>query len=319
MSILQIGLASLVLFVIVVLLAWALGMKGLPNAAIAVPDRDPGSAIRDLALGDVRDTARVVQLGQLDPKVDESSGVAVSRRFPEVMWTHNDGGPGRVHAVRKDGTLVATVEVAGVEAEDWEDIDLAACPEDGPGDRDCLYLGDIGDNGADREEYAVDILPEPDPATETRVDLLRRVPFRYPDGSADAEALAVDPAGRVLVITKGSDGAARLYRLSAAPDTSGAAAVRRAVLVGTLSLDVAAPRDRITGAAISPDGTRLAVRNHHAVYLLSLDRPLGAPVVCEIGLQQPQGEAIDFLNARMVILTSEQQGGRAPIVRLRCP
>jgi hypothetical protein len=151
------------------------------------------------------------------------------------------------------------------------------------------------------------------------VSTLRRVRFTYPEGPADAEALALGPDGALLLITKGSDGAARLYRLAMDPDTSTEQAPRRPTLIGPLALDMSATRDWITGAAVSRDGSRLAVRSHHAVYLLPLSRPLSAPVACEIGAIQPQGEAVDFLGADMLVLTSEAQGGRSPVIRLRCP
>lgn len=318
--ILRIGFATLGVFGSVVVLAWALGVEGLPQPVNGTGTDDAAESFTRLATGGVQDTARVVQLGQLDLKVAESSGVAVSRAFPEVLWTHNDGGRDvRLYAVRHDGTLVTSVAVEGLEVQDWEDIDLGPCPPDGPRDRDCLYVGDIGDNEATRPSYGIDIIPEPDPSVQSRVSPLRRVRFTYPDGPADAEALALGPNGGLLVITKGNDGTARLFRLSVAADTSATEGPRGAVLVGPLPLDVSATRDRITGAAISADGTRLAVRNHHAVYLFPLSRPLGAPVVCEIGIRQPQGEAVDFLRADMLVLTSEEEGGRSPVVRLRCP
>lgn len=318
--ILRIGFATVGAFAVVVVLARILGVDGLPRAPEPTDAGDAAESFSTLATGGVQDTARVVQLGQLDLKIRESSGVAVSRAHSEVLWTHNDGGGDvRLHAIRRDGTLIASLPVEAPGVQDWEDIDLGRCPEDGPSDRDCLYVGDIGDNQAARDGYAIDIVPEPDPSTASGVRPLRRVAFTYPDGPVDAEALALGPNGGLLLITKGNDGTARLYRLSTAPDTSSAPAPRKAELVGTLPLDVSAPRDRITGAAVSPDGSRLAVRNHHAVHLFSMRRPLGAPVVCEIGIRQPQGEAVDFLRSDMLILTSEEEGGRSPVVRLRCP
>lgn len=319
--ILLIGLAALGVFVLISLLAWGLGIDHVPRAADPTLGEDPAESFSRLTSGGVQDTGRVVTLGQLGTVLTESSGVAVSRAYPDVVWSHNDGAEGRLYALHTDGTLVASFDVGGG-VEDWEDIDLGACPADGPSERDCLYVGDTGDNAANRDGYAVDIVPEPDPSADASAVPLRRVRFVYPDGPADTEGLAVTPGGEALMVTKGSDGTARLYRLSMAPDSTPAAAegeVRAAVLVGALPLDVTASRDRITAAAVSPDGTLLAVRNHHAVYLFPLDRPLGAPVLCEIGAWQPQGEGMDFLADDMLILTSEQEGGRSPIVRLRCP
>jgi len=43
------------------------------------------------------------------------------------------------------------------------------------------------------------------------------------------------------------------------------------------------------------------------------------PVLCEIGMHRPQGEGVDLLDEKRLILTSEEEAGRAPVVRLRCP
>ena len=202
--------------------------------------------------------------------------------------------------------------------EDWEDIALGPCP--GPAaDRpagDCLYVADVGDNDAERDFMSIVVLREPDPTSPGTVPALGTIRFRYPDGPADTEALALSPGGDLLLITKGTDGSGRLYHVS--PDL-GQTDVRDAQLVGPLPTSTTGEGDWITGAAVSPDGRTLAIRNHHAVYLTQLTDPLGAPILCEIGLHQPQGEGIDYIDDRRLLLTSEEEGGRAPIVRLRCP
>ncbi len=319
-GIMLVGIGAIGLFAIVSLVAWALGIRGLPDPADPTLGGDAAASLGRLANGGVQDTARVVRLGELGADLDESSGLAVSRSRPGVVWTHNDGDDGRLYAIRTNGTTVGSVGVEGADIEDWEDMALARCPSDGPPRVDCLYLGDFGDNDDERDRYAIDIFAEPDPEQGGAVRPLRRVWFRYPDGPADTEALAVLNGEQALVATKGNDGSSRLYRVSLGASDDGADdGVRAATLVGSLPVVVDGSRERITGAALSPDGSTLAVRNHHAVYLFDVQRPLGSPVLCEIGAWQPQGEGLDFIRADMLILTSEQDEGRAPIVRLRCP
>lgn len=315
-----VGIGAIGLFAVVSLVAWALGIRGLPDPADPALGGDAAASLGQLTSGGVQDTARVVRLGELGADLDESSGLAVSRSNPGVVWTHNDGGDGRLYAIRANGTTVGSVGVEGLDIEDWEDMALSRCPADGPPRVDCLYLGDVGDNDDSRDRYAIDIFAEPDPAAGEPVRPLRRVWFRYPDGPADTEALAVVGGEQALLATKGNDGSSRLYRVSlSASDGGPDDDVRTATLVGALPVVVDGARERITGAALSPDGSTLAVRNHHAVYLFDVNRPLGAPILCEIGAWQPQGEGLDFLRPDMLILTSEQDEGRAPIVRLRCP
>src|SRR5262245_44719285 len=74
------------------------------------------------------------------PDVVESSGLAISRRTPGVLWTHNDSGSDAVlFAIDKDGRLLGRVRVP-VRTRDWEDVSAARCPSG-----DCLYIADIGD------------------------------------------------------------------------------------------------------------------------------------------------------------------------------
>lgn len=313
-----IGLGAIGLFAMVSILAWRFGIEDLPDPAEpTLGGSDAASSFSQLTSGSVLDTARVVRLGELGAELPESSGLAVSRARPELMWTHNDGDDGRLYAIRSDGTPVSSIEVSGVEIDDWEDIDLARCPADGPEDRDCLYVGDVGDNDASRDQYVIHIVPEPGVDAEARVPALRQVSFRYPEGPSDTEGLAVLDNGDALLFTKGNEGPSRMYRLSLAEGPEDE--VREATLVGSMPVVINSDRDRITAAAISPDESILAIRNHHAVYLFDMDRPLGAPLLCEIGALQPQGEALDFIQPSMLILTSEQVEGRSPIVRLRCP
>lgn len=315
-----VGFGAIGLFAIVSLVAWALGIRGLPDPADPTLGGDAAASLGQLASGGVQDTARVVRLGELGADLNESSGLAVSRSRPGIVWTHNDGDDGRLYAIQTNGTTVGSVAAEGIDIDDWEDMALTRCPPDGPSREDCLYLGDFGDNDADRDRYSIDIFVEPDPEQGGAVRPLRRVWFRYPDGPADTESLAVRDGEQALLVTKGEDGASRLYRLSlSAPDSASADSVRAATLVGSLPVVVDGTRERITAAALSPDGSTLAVRNHHAVYLFDVTRPLGSPVLCEIGAWQPQGEGLDFIRPNMLILTSEQEEGRAPIVRLRCP
>src|SRR5687768_9709307 len=58
-----------------------------------------------------------------DPALSEISGMAASRTFPGSFWTINDGGNGaRLHLMDGDGTFRASVDVAGVQNQDWEDL-----------------------------------------------------------------------------------------------------------------------------------------------------------------------------------------------------
>jgi hypothetical protein len=223
--------------------------------------------------------------------------------------------------VRSDGTLLGTWRVANVSVEDVEDIDSAPCPTDTSSN--CLYLADTGDNGRDRDEYAVYVVREPDLMAgggEQELPLVAALRYTYGDDSRDTEALAVLPDGTILVITKGQDEGAEIFRLPPLERTLPGAPTRTrpAESLGMLPIDVDRKRNRITAAAVSPSGRLLAVRSDSDVTMLELP---GRTVVtqCRFEGAGQQGEAIAFVDERTIMLTFEaDRTGRAPIVRARC-
>jgi hypothetical protein len=316
-TILRIGIVASVVAGALALGAWALGVDVEPENVEARESLDPPSALPD--------DARITVLGEMSDRIRESSGIAVSRQHDGVAWTHNDQGrEAQIFAIMYDGRLRSSLSVEGVELTDWEDISLAPCPVAVRADTQCLYIADTGDNAEKRPALSIEILPEPDPSQPHRsVRVAARLAVRYPEGPADTEAMAVTTQGDILLITKGMNGTATLYRVTAATVARATAQgaqheVYDAVRVGPLPLDVSTRVKRITGAAMSSDGRTLAVRSMTSIYLFDAGRPLSLPRLCEVGLRQPQGEALDFLDGTNLILTSERVGGTAPILRVRC-
>lgn len=141
------------------------------------------------------------------PRIDELSGLAVSRADPAVLWGHNDSGDGPVlYRIGPDGADLGAVTLREVRAVDWEDI--AAFEHGG---QPALLIADVGDNFAIRRFSTLYAVSDPgrtgDPA------LLWRLDFRYPDGSRDCEAVAVDPVDREILLVSKRDVPPRLYRL----------------------------------------------------------------------------------------------------------
>jgi hypothetical protein len=154
------------------------------------------------------DYATATSTGRVaDTSLEELSGLVVSRKNPGVLWAHEDSGnPAQLVALDTAGNTLATVDVAA-ENVDWEDLAVAPC-----GDDWCLWIGDIGDLGAGREDFALLRVTEPDLSTWAGEALVPDVfPFRYPDTPQDAEGLAVFADGTPLVVTKRSDATAGLY------------------------------------------------------------------------------------------------------------
>jgi dipeptidyl aminopeptidase/acylaminoacyl peptidase len=158
--------------------------------------------------------ADVVDLAS--PRIDELSGLAVSRADPTVLWGHNDTGAGPVlYRIGPDGADLGAVMLRDARAADWEDI--ASFDHRG---QPALLIADVGDNFAIRglsTLYAVS-----DPGRSGEPALLWRLDFRYPDGSRDCEAVAVDSVNREILLVSKRDVPPRLYRLPLPERTPGA-------------------------------------------------------------------------------------------------
>jgi hypothetical protein len=279
--------------------------------------------------------ARVLeQVGAVPDELRESSGVAVSRTQPGVLWSHNDSGDGPdLYAIDMSGKLLARITVSNAMARDWEDIAAGPCPAGGaaePSQAECLYVADTGDNNQVRREVTFYIVVEPKiggsdaPSTVAA----RSFNYRYPRGPADAEALAVRPNGDVTIVSKGRSGTIDFFSISAA-DVARALASGE-IITARASGNAGILPDQRTGrlataAAVAPDGMTLAVRTYYEIYFYGLVNDsggsrwhdLGRP--CALGDAEPQGEAIDYLDANTLVLTSERSRGRpGAIHRLRC-
>ena len=256
------------------------------------------------------------QLARLkDKAVKESSGLAASRRFPGVYWTHNDSGDGPfIYAFDTRGNGRGTWRVTGATANDWEDV--AAGPGPKP-DVSYLYIGDIGDNQSKRSEIVIYRVPEPELSKGTvskskaaATAASEAIRLRYPDGSHDAEALLVHPAtGNLYIITKTPFANPGIYEAAAPLALGSTITLNR---VGTLEVP-SLLGGIITGGAISPDGRRVVFCDYLQGYEAVLAEKKAAfntiwkEPLASISLgSRKQGEAITYrLDGKALLMTSE--------------
>ena len=258
-----------------------------------------------------------VLLGRLDPAVDESSGLAASRRNPGLLWTHNDSGDDPVvYCADRQARSCGTWRVTGATARDWEDAAVGPGPQPG---RSYLYLGDIGDNLRNLSQVVVYRVPEPAApaapgAGRGATEAAERIVLRYADGPHDAEALLVHPVtGDVYVVTK-------------EPLTAGVYKAAGGVLERIASLSVGI--GVVTGGDISPDGRRVALCTYASGFELTLP---GAPDAgFDAVWRQPlravdlptrtQGEAVAYrLDGNALLTTSEMPPAPLQEVERRTP
>jgi hypothetical protein len=239
-----------------------------------------------------------------DPRIDEASGLGISRLHPGVLYVQNDSGDAaRFFAVSAaTGRTRAILTVPGAANVDWEDLAVARV-----GGRSSVYLGDIGDNDAVRPEITVYRVAEPAAlraGPTTRPDVWR---LRYPTGPANAEALAVAPGGAAFIVTKSPAGRSEVYRLPARPDGERVQTLQP--VAAFTAPGVGAYERSVTGASFSADGTVFAVRTYTDAHLW---RVRGGDLAAAMRAAperlalppQPQGEGI-AVDATRLLLDSE--------------
>ena len=238
------------------------------------------------------------------PEIPESSGLAVSRRDPHLLWSHNDSGNDAIlFALARDGTLRGRVRVP-VRTIDWEDVSAAPCPP-----KDCLYIADIGDNRLRRPRVQIYRVPEPAPSdAETGVPEIFNA--TYVDGAHNAEAMFVVGAD-LFIVTRDRSGV--IYRSTLDGNTN-------LTLRPFRQLGLAA----VTDAETSRDGNFVVVRTSHEAVLYKTAYLIGGDTTPYLRipidrLKESQGEGV-ALDGAMLYLSSEgrpwNRAGR--LLTLKC-
>ena len=242
-------------------------------------------------------------------EINESSGLVASRRYPGILWTHNDSGDRpRFFAIDLEGRKQSEFVVRGASHVDWEDIAID--------DAGHLYLADFGNNRGDRRDLVIYRVREPDPSRAVgEVSVERAIRFRYADQSAyperdrhvfDAESL-VWQAGDLYVFTKHrTDTRSRIYRIPDDARASDASAEYAAQAIAELELGGRPARrtGNTTAADLREDGRLLALLTYSGILLYEPDERLapGGPIA-RIDLEwrrTGQVESIAFVGKALV-------------------
>jgi hypothetical protein len=259
-----------------------------------------------------------------DKSISESSGLAASRTTPGAYWTHNDSGDGPfIYAFDTHGDTLGIFRVTGAEARDWEDMATGPGPQP---NTSYLYLGDIGDNDAVRDEVVVYRVVEPTLTVVSRrtkdrpgsTEPAEAIRLRYPDGKHDAEALLVHPTtGNIYIVDKVPIANPTVYE-AVAPFTPGKVITMRRI--GEIHIP-SIFGGVVTGGSISPDGTSVALCDYFQGYEIVL--PAGRDfddiwkqkmTGFDLG-KRKQGESITYrLDGNALLATSE--GNQSPLIQV---
>lgn len=227
-----------------------------------------------------------------DPAVVESSGLALVDGL--VVTVNDSGDEARVFAVDP-----ATGETVGVTRWSAEPSDIEALAPAGDG---TVWVGDIGDNAADRDTISVARVPV------GRGQLTVEAPtyeLRYPRAPSDAEALLVHPGtGRLYVVTKGVFGGV-VYAAPVSLSTEVANPLRQ----------VGRAMPLVTDGAFLPDGEQVVLRDYGRAVVY--DFPSFEAVAEVVLPEQQQGEGIAATAQDQVLISSE--GQRAPVYDVTLP
>lgn len=238
-------------------------------------------------------TAQFETLGKLPAQIKESSGIELSTKQGHY-FTHNDANnKPNLYEINNKGKLVKTYTLK-LPNVDWEDL-----ARDDEGN---LYIADTGNNSNKRNELAV-----------YKVNLQSMQPtairFTYedqPKKSSKKDKVGFDSEaifwqnGQLYLITKDRNGSneARIYQL---PDEPGNHKARK---IGAIKM-----KEPVTGAAISPDNTKIVLLSEEKIHLFrdaqSAEALLNEKAE-EINLNGAgQTEGITFEDDNTLILTSE--------------
>ena len=273
-------------------------------------------------------------------RMEELSGLAVSRTYPGIVWGHGDSGQPPVlwaldlergelafppYLAKKfdDGASWPGLTLEGASNIDWEDLTTLT---------GWLYLGEFGNNGNARRDLGLWALPEPNPRATERQRPAFFLPFHYPEQQRfpaeawvfDAEALFADPERNALyLITKHRKAGdvrrfipgAKLYRIPL--DGAG-----RASTALTL-VDQHEEMTAVTAAELSPSGAWLAVLTYRTLWLFPRP-PAGEQWLSGPAYSRPlpfletrQAEALSWRDDTTLLLGNEE--GRLWTVTLTLP
>ena len=230
-----------------------------------------------------------------DPRITESSGLAVSREDPDLAYVINDSGQAQeLYAVQiSTGEVVGTTAVTGGT---WRDTEALALDDDGT-----LWISDTGDNLVQRDDAALYALPEPGRGDAT-VEATR-YPVSFENGPRDVEALLVQPGtGALFAISKGFAGG-EVYAL---PEDLSATQVN-------VAREVATAPAVVTDAAFTPDGRSALLRTYGDVRVHDPADWSETRSISVVPLQQGETLAVEPDGTTFLI---GSEGQDSPLVRV---
>jgi len=193
-------------------------------------------------------------LGLIDERLPEASGLASSVANPGYMWSVNDSGNSpKVYLLDTTAHVKLACRLP-VENRDWEEVTVGPGPDAG---KTYVYVGDIGDNNAVYDTKFVYRFEEPVAGADSLDVLLTdTLKIRMPDGKRDTETMMIDPFTKDLYLISKREDSVSVYKV-AQPFTR---QIMTAQKVATI------PYQKIVAGSFSKDGLEILLKNYDHIY-----------------------------------------------------
>ncbi len=277
-----------------------------------------------------KDWAPPELVGTLDIHIQESSGLAASKAYPDHLYHINDSGSkGEFFVTNRTGQMIEKVTINGFKPMDTEDMSVGPCGND-----TCLFIADMGDNYHIRS-YATIIAIREQQSFGGQANILATFHVKYPDKiKHNAEAMAIHPNGDLVIVSKDFNDkdkmtdTAKVFHLPAAKLWQDKDSTQTMQALG--SIDVAeilndyTQNSLVTSMDFSPDGSRFSLLSYSKVLEFDFDLSKGvkpdlsaADYTVLPTLQLRQQESMIYLPDQDAILYSTEAKD-APLYQIRC-
>ena len=251
----------------------------------------------------------------------EFSGIVRSKTNNNVFWVHNDSGDQpRIFALDSTGHFYQSnryknyegITVAGATNVDWEDITVD--------DRGNVIIADVGNNGNDRRDLVLYLVPEPSPIA-SNTTYIKRIFLNYPDQKEfpdkhdlnyDCEAIFSADDHIYFLSKNRSDSNTKLYRL----DQQKSEESNPLTLIDTFNIN-----GQVTAADASPDGNKIVVITYSAIWVFertSHNASYFKGAIWWLPVSAPQIESVCFKDSKTIWLLDEMTAAlyEVPISKL---
>jgi hypothetical protein len=257
------------------------------------------------------------KIAYLPTILNENSGLLIQG---DKILLHNDSGDDpKLYVFSPETKALHEIYLLNAKNVDWEDL---ATDQKGN-----IYIGDFGNNRNQRKDLCIYKLKAPYSLDADSLSALK-IEFHYPDQKAfppkphsrhfDLEAMIAFGDSLYLFTknrTKPNDGYIKLYRL---PQEAGN---YTAVLQDSFKIKRGRFRKSVTSAAISKDGTQLALLSMGKLRIFKDFEGtdfFNARIQKTYPIHFTQKEAIDFKNDNLLYISDEKSPlGKARIYKLR--